>query len=395
MFECIVCKNSNIKKEFDSQISITSFSVPIKLPIEVYLCENCGHIFSPPNQLPSNFYEEDYSLLLEDKESEFVVFEEGKENTLFNKVLQFIFQNIDPKKIEGSFHVLEVGAGKGILLKRLKEFVNYPVAISAVEPNQKSEVYLKNNLPGHEISLTTLENSPFKDKVFNLILSHGVLEHVPDPVDFLKNICACMNAESFLYIGVPNFIANPADLVTTDHLSKFLPSTIEFLFHSVGLKVLSSNASDSTVFMSYILQKNEQKDNDKYYCLKDIKESSEKVLKSSVDYIKASLKAFEKAVEESIQRSKDLSIYGAGNIGLLALKYFNIPESKIKGIYDDNRTFWGTSRMGIPIKNPQELTRNKDSIIYISANSCYHKEITKKINALTHNKASIYPKVRE
>lgn len=390
MSQCLICKSLKVTKEFEFPISITSFSTLIKSPVEVYLCENCGHIFSPPNQLPDSFYESEYELLLEDNESEFVVFNEEKESTLFDKVLQFIFSKI--KLVESNiFQVLEVGAGKGLLLKRLKEYVTKPFLLSAVEPNQRSEPFLKHNLSGHAISMTTLENSPFKDKIFNLIISHGVLEHVPDPITFLKSICACMDSKSILYIGVPNFETNPADLVTTDHLSKFTPQTIEFLFNVSGLKILSSNVNSYEVFMTYLVKKDEKKIEPYNHLSKNTKSSKETLI-ASLDYIKRSLKGFESAVEESIQKGKDLSIYGAGNIGLLAIKYFNLNEKNIKCIYDDNQTFWGKSRIGIPIKNPQELSLCKESILYISANACYHKNIIQKISDLTDHQATVYPK---
>lgn len=390
MTQCLICKSSKITKQFDCRVSITSFSMPTDLPVEVYLCEDCGHIFSHPSQLPRSFYEEDYELLLDSKKSEFVIFEGEEEKTLFDKVVHFIFQSIDVQNLDESFHVLEVGAGKGMLLKRLKELVNRPISISAVEPNQKSEPFLKNNLLNHEISMTTLENSPFKDRIFSLIMSHGVLEHVFDPVDFLKNICACMGQGSLLYIGVPNFIANPADVLTTDHLSKFTPTTIKFLFDLVGLEILASNTNNNQVFMTYILCKATNKSNDLHFQENVI--ASRKILNSALHYIDVSLKAFGEAIKESVETNKPLYMYGAGNTGLFAMKYLNVDGSNIKGIYDDNSTFWGTSRVGIPIKDPQKLSGREDSVIYISANTCYHQIITKKINVLTNNKASVYPK---
>ena len=41
----------------------------------------------------------------------------------------------------------------------------------------------------------------------------------------------------YLYIGVPNFRNNPADIYTYDHLSRFTPSVIKQLFSSSGFDV--------------------------------------------------------------------------------------------------------------------------------------------------------------
>jgi SAM-dependent methyltransferase len=366
MINCLLCKSEKVSKEFSFPMSITSFSQPVDVPIIVYLCENCGHVFNPPSQLPDNFYEEEYELLLEDQVSEFVVFKGAAQFPLFDSVLNFIFENITPPSLNIPLRVLEVGAGKGMLLKRLKEVVKCPVDLFAIEPNNKSEPFLARNLKGHSISMTRLEDSPFKDKTFNLIISHGVLEHVPDPVAFLESIYNCMDLDTVLYIGVPNFEANPSDLVTTDHLSKFTTKTLEYLFRKLGFKILASRANKHEVFMTYLLQKkggmakNQEREN-----AHADGASSHDVLNNSIVYVQNAFKAFEDAISDSSLNNKSFSIYGAGNIGLLALKYFRIDSNQVKCIYDDNHTFWGASRVGIPIQVPKELRNDPDSVVYI------------------------------
>ncbi|GAB1465755.1 hypothetical protein MASR2M54_12550 [Aliarcobacter cryaerophilus] len=58
-------------------------------------------------------------------------------------------------------------------------------------------------------------------KQFDYISLIGVLEHVPNPKEFLIDIKNIMHEDSYILIEVPNFENNKSDLLTVDHLSKF------------------------------------------------------------------------------------------------------------------------------------------------------------------------------
>lgn len=389
MNKCMICNSENVQLKFEFPCSITSFSTPADIAVQVLLCSDCGHIFNPPSQLPACFYEHDYSLLLGDNKSEFVIFNAGSEISLFEKVVKFISPYIDKHDHAKSVNVLEVGAGKGLLLQKLKAKYQNKLQLHAVEPNKKSEQFLVENLPDCNLSMSTLDESPFAQKTFDIVMSHGVLEHVGDPVGFLKDIYACMDIDSLLYIGVPNFVANPSDLVTTDHLSKFTPSSIKYLFDKVGFDVVESHSDSTEVFMMFLLKKGKARTALNSEMQVDIS-CSESTLNKSIDFVNLSMQGFKDALTECRNSNRAFSMYGAGNIGLLACSYYENDDC-LQCIYDDNNTFWGTQRIGLPIRDPKELSVHTSPVVYISANPCYYNLIKEKIDSITDKRALVYP----
>jgi SAM-dependent methyltransferase len=387
---CTICDSNQLQIAFEFPVSITSFSTPVAEATQVLICSDCGHVFNANRQLPEGFYENEYDLLLEGEESEFWVFSDKSQNSLFDSVISFIHPWIQEPKLNCP-DVLEVGAGKGMLLKKIIEKTNVN-NVFAVEPNSKSEINLRANLKGHNISMTTLDDSPFASKKFDLIFSHGVLEHVANPLAFLKSIRNCMDDHSLLYIGVPNFEANPADLLTIDHLSKFNESTINYLFSKAGLKVKQSKVNSNEVFMMFLLEKAQDSQANGNIFFESVVQNSQRLVETSKKYIDCYINGFKEALEVSNKRNQPLCIYGAGNIGLVAMNYYNIDTKTITCIYDDNNTFWGTSRMGIPIRDPKNIVNGPKGVIYISSNACYHTCISQKAQALGVEQEFIFPK---
>ena len=80
---------------------------------------------------------------------------------------------------------------------------------------------------------------------------------MPNPVTFLKAIRNSLADDGYLYVGVPNFENNPADLFTFDHLARFTPNTINLTFNLAGFKIVSKIVPDKRVPMWFIVQKSD------------------------------------------------------------------------------------------------------------------------------------------
>lgn len=387
---CLICKSDRTDQVFASPVSVTSCSKPIDKKVDVFYCKVCDYVFSPSQQIDPDFYEKEYDLLMQDGQSEFVVFNQGQAKTLFDSVLDFVFEHIDPQYIQQAKKILEVGTGKGLLLKRLQErlITNHPgFNLYAVEPNKKSEPFLKENVKDAKISISLLENAPFFKEDFDIILSHGVLEHVGDPVHFLQSIRACMQDKTLLYIGVPNFDLNPTDIITYDHLSKFTPLSINNLFKTCGLELVTTNLKEKKLFMFFLLKKAQTK--------QTFEENNSHVSSTSLESVKKveqMIDSFQSAYTLSKETHKPFVFYGAGNIGLFALKKYNIPVSQVACIYDDNPTFWDSTRYDVSVRNPIELNKEPEgTVIYISANPLYVPEIKNKIQQSYGERFRVFP----
>ena len=82
---------------------------------------------------------------------------------------------------------------------------------------------------------------------YDLIVCSEVLEHIPFPIEMLKEIKKRMSEDTLLYIEVPFEEIMRADVETAlikkrhwhEHINFFSLDSLAFLIHSVGMKVLS------------------------------------------------------------------------------------------------------------------------------------------------------------
>jgi SAM-dependent methyltransferase len=81
------------------------------------------------------------------------------------------------------------------------------------------------------------------DGAFELVSAVHVLEHVTEPLAFLRGARRLLQQNGLLLVQVPYFPDTPFDLAVFDHCSHFTVRGIERLFHAAGLKVELSSTS--------------------------------------------------------------------------------------------------------------------------------------------------------
>ena len=233
--------------------------------------------------------------------------------------------------------------GKGLSLNESNK--KFPDAkLHGVETCRNAAEIFKKVLPKVNLSESTFENSPFVKETFDLITTNGVLEHVPNPVTFLKAIRNPLADDGYLHMSVvPNFENNPADLFTFDHLARFTPNTINLTFNLAGFKIVSKIVPDKRVPMWFIVQKIRF-----YIQCDEINIDSEKERKLVQKTLKNKLVVFlivvETAAKKAIQTGKKIALYGTGTFGLIATEHTSMKKELIKFILDDNPSIWGSSK---------------------------------------------------
>ncbi|KKU88091.1 MAG: Methylase/methyltransferase, partial [Candidatus Gottesmanbacteria bacterium GW2011_GWA2_47_9] len=73
-------------------------------------------------------------------------------------------------------------------------------------------------------------------KHFDLVTAIHVLEHVADPLAFLKRMVACTNPNGHLIIEVPTW-KSPGGPLRLPHLFHFEPDVLRLMCREVGLNV--------------------------------------------------------------------------------------------------------------------------------------------------------------
>jgi SAM-dependent methyltransferase len=72
---------------------------------------------------------------------------------------------------------------------------------------------------------------------FDAVMSHFVIEHVAEPVAFLKAMAGLLKPGGRMLLSFPDVVANPGDLAVVDHLNHFTLTSVREAFRQAGLNI--------------------------------------------------------------------------------------------------------------------------------------------------------------
>ena len=226
-FPCYLCKSLNKKKDF----------IKVNEKYKLVKCKKC-ELVSPnidvlniPNYTDKIYldYSKNYHSISKKKNSKY---REKLLNERFKYCIEQNFKNLNNIK------VLEIGSGTGEFLKLLhKKKIDYKGL--EVDPMQLD--YAK------KIRLNVNNNSidDEKDNTFDIILMFDVLEHVVDPVKFMKTTYKKLKKKGILISYMPNINSMSFNLMggkhnlvyPFEHLNFFNKKSINYLANKTNFKV--------------------------------------------------------------------------------------------------------------------------------------------------------------
>ena len=106
-------------------------------------------------------------------------------------------------KIKGK-KVLDAGCGLGHFSIKIAQMK--PVLHSAFDLAPDLVKMLENKLPSVDAKIADILNleQMYPPRNFDLVISSEVIEHTPDPILAIKNLCNCVSDEGWLAISCPN-----------------------------------------------------------------------------------------------------------------------------------------------------------------------------------------------
>lgn len=231
-FPCPICHNKvdpifKIKDRFNIILYIS-------------ICKNDGLIFLNPrwsNEQYDRYYLEGY-----DKMKRKQIFEKVKDNRKLYKRGRSIYKRVksfcrSPKSI------LDVGAGNGYILDFLRDV--FKTESFFIEPSIECQKQILSR--GHKyITFQT-------DKKFDLITSRHVLEHVNDPIDYLKSIRNLMDDNTIFHISFPNSQNMAKAWFQVPHIYYFDESIFRLIAGMIGLKIIKYESGKNELW--FILKK--------------------------------------------------------------------------------------------------------------------------------------------
>lgn len=136
--------------------------------------------------------------------------------------------------------VLEIGAGNGELIHELATRTEMPFKrLIALEPQP-----ITMNLPGVEIVQSGFDGIP-ADARCDVVLAFEVLEHILDPVSFLRAASSVLRPGGVLFLSTPNeqslemaMLKGHSSNVSFDHVRLYNPTAIARLLERCGFEPL-------------------------------------------------------------------------------------------------------------------------------------------------------------
>jgi 2-polyprenyl-3-methyl-5-hydroxy-6-metoxy-1,4-benzoquinol methylase len=316
------------------------------ISISFLKCCFCNHV-QIAEDMPQEFYEDYVMTVSHSKKMNDFQYEQAK---------YFIEKyNLRDKK------VLEVGCGDGNFLNILRAS---GVKAYGNEPSTPfRELALKKGLNVDDKFVN--ENYKHADIPFDAVISREVMEHVPAPVEFLRNIRKLLKPEGHILIEVPNFEKAIRELryydMFPDHLSYFTKE-------SLTAAMLLSGYSNVEIFYG-------MEDEFIYAIAKNRSLSSSMLIKAK--------NSIQSEFEKLFNEYNYIVVWGAGGKGISALGSLN-DSSKIKYIVDSDPYKQGRyiPSAGILVKSPEDLFDDNEVELIVLTNLAYTDEI---LNILKQN----------
>jgi SAM-dependent methyltransferase len=214
-------------------------------------CENCGLLVTDP--FPT---EEELVYIYQD---DFYGKEKSQRFGSFLEKVVYLFRRARTQKIKrllkpGS--VLDVGCGRGITLYFLKK---WGWNCTGTQLSKNAAEYARSAF-GLKIYEGDLLEAKFADESFDLVILAHVLEHVPDPLAYLREISRILTRKGVLILELPNAGNFLIDIFKEKwfgwdlprHLYHFTPGTITRMLSQAGFKVVKKNRF-SLEYAPYVL----------------------------------------------------------------------------------------------------------------------------------------------
>lgn len=181
--KCRICNSGNIKKIIIKEMT-------------AYKCLDCDVEFfwpQPSQEEIDNIYQKDYY-----KSWGIDGGDNGRSRSMkiatFDRYIGFI------KKYKNTGKLLDVGCAFGYLLEAAKDggFDIYGVELSKFSSN------IAQNKFGEKIFNKQLEDVKFQDEYFDVITMSDLIEHIPKPQDFLKEVRRILRKDGIIVIITPD-----------------------------------------------------------------------------------------------------------------------------------------------------------------------------------------------
>jgi len=240
----------------------------------------------------------------------------------------------------------------------------------------------------------------FSEASFDVVIGRQVLEHIKDPVSFLRSIRRILRRDGLVALEVPDVqLWMRYGVIGTffpEHLSYFSRLSLKNLVTSIGFDIVSMRQRHTDIFL--VARKSENIE--KQTILFDPEELQRistllTGYPGKIQRMKTELSAL---IHQEKNNGKSIVVYGAGvhTTGLFSL--LQLGEKEIDHVIDDNKAVWGKYIPGFnkAIGSPALLEELDHKYLVIVSGFSYQEEILHQLEKVRSNQLEVvilYPKI--
>ena len=216
------------------------YSETSNLGLSVNFCKNCnlyinGDTKKQVIEKVSNLYKGGY---WNERNSETSINSEFTDVDSQGKRRNWVSQFLYTKEHITGKNLLEIGVGVG---QSILWFEEEGFDVNGIEPDGKNVSMINKKLKKGKVIESSVEDF-LTDEVFDVIWMSHVLEHIIEPIHFLKKIKNNLKKDGIFFIEVPNCEYEPmlqSSIQKNPHLFHFTQNALSKLVENVGYKILS------------------------------------------------------------------------------------------------------------------------------------------------------------
>jgi SAM-dependent methyltransferase len=145
--------------------------------------------------------------------------------------------------------LLEVGCGTGEFLMAARQAGHRVVGLDLSEEAVTS---VRRRFPDLDLRCATLGSNDLRPESFDVVAALHVVEHVPDPVDLLRQMTRLLRPGGLVYVRVPNLNAWYRRVLGRnwwcfgiEHAAHFTDISLRLALGQAGLRVVAVRSGDS------------------------------------------------------------------------------------------------------------------------------------------------------
>lgn len=334
---------------------------------EVFICPSCTHHQSPDLPELAAFYDSNYKISLNSDEHD-QLYEMRGSTPIYrtDRQAEIVLETIDVKK---GAAVLDYGAAKANTLRKLTQR-RTDILPHVFDVSTDYRDHWLRWMPSE--STATYEVPASWRGKFDLITSHYVFEHIPDPPGTLKLLSTLLAPGGRIFWSVPDWTKNVGDLLVADHISHFTKQSIETLVRGAGLEVEKID-TESLASAFVVICKAAGGAG-----ATPAPAEAKNAMLDTVRRLSAACDQLDKDIAAHVGRR--VAVFGAGFYGSFLLVRMSGKLAPACCV-DNSPHLWGTTLFDVPVLAPKDLPADVE-VVFVGLNPARAKAIAASVPAL-------------